>query len=88
MAENGGGHALQCHLAPSRNRPELALLPLERIVAFGSKAKAAMKRLGHGFIGAHALAPRNLTTARASWSEALRELSRLDARARQSGAAT
>ena len=67
---------------------QLALLPLARIVAFGSKAKAAMKRLGHGFIGAHALAPRNLTTARASWSEALRELSRLDARARQSGAAT
>ena len=23
MAENGGGHALQCHLALSRNRPEL-----------------------------------------------------------------
>ena len=22
MAENGGGHALQCHLALSRNRPE------------------------------------------------------------------
>ena len=24
MAENGGGHALQCHLALSRNRPVYA----------------------------------------------------------------
>ena len=26
MAENGGGHALQCHLALSRNRPEVVAL--------------------------------------------------------------
>ena len=81
LDEAGGAATAEHYLACGRDylASQLALLPRARIVAFGSKAKAAMKRRGRSFIDAHALAPRNVTTARATWQEALRELSRLDA---------
>ena len=45
MAENGGGHALQCHLALSRNRPDLAATeqPVDTSTAAG---KAFFDMLG------------------------------------------
>ena len=81
LDEAGGAATAEHYLACGQDylASQLALLPRARIVAFGSKAKAAMKRRGRSFIDAHALAPRNVTTARATWQEALRELSRLDA---------
>ena len=64
--------------------PQLALLPQARIVAFGSKAIAAMKRRHRPSIGAHALTPRDVKRARRTWDDALRALAKLDARERPS----